>query len=187
MSENLRQYTKTVYAFDHVLKSAKPTAFARKAPFPGWTGQNIYEHIIGNLALIKGYATDKPLKAYPKMGKDPLGQWIKMRDETLSALDHAGVLQKITHQPFGADFGDMPLDVLVGFMAADMVPHVWDMARTAKVDERLEPSMIKFSTAAWKTLPEAVLRGKGMMGAKVASAKGADAQTKFLNYLGRTV
>lgn len=56
--------------------------------------------------------------------------------------------------PFGPGFESMPIDALVGFMAADLVPHTWDMARTAKA---------------------------------VKSAPGADAQTKLLNFLGRSV
>jgi uncharacterized protein (TIGR03086 family) len=187
MSENLRQYTKAVYAFDHVLKLAKPTAFSRKSPCPKWTGKDVYEHAMGNLAMIKGYATGKPIKSYPKLGNDPLGAWTKLRDQTLESLDHPGVLQQIARQPFGPDIGDMPLDTLVGFMAADLVPHTWDMARTAKVDERLEPSLVKFSHATWKSLPDSIVRMEGMMGQKVPSEKGADAQTKLLNFVGRTV
>jgi hypothetical protein len=64
---------------------------------------------------------------------------------------------------------------------------VWDMARTARVDERLEPSLVKFTHATWKALGEDVLRMPGMMGAAVKPAAGADAQTKMLNFLGRKV
>ena len=187
MSENLRQYTKAIYAFDHVLKLAKPTVFARKAPCAGWTGKDVYEHCLGNLAMIKGFATGKQIKSYPKLGNDPLGAWVKLRDQTLESLDQPSVLQQVASQPFGPGIGDMPMDALVGFMAADMVPHVWDMARTAKVDERLEPGLVRFSHAAWKSLPDSILRMEGMMGQKVPSEKGADAQTKLLNFLGRTV
>ena len=74
-----------------------------------------------------------------------------------------------------------------GFMAADLVPHIWDMARTAKVDERLDPALVKYSLAAWKALPADVLRMPGMMGAAVKPPAGADAQTKMLNFLGRVV
>jgi uncharacterized protein (TIGR03086 family) len=81
----------------------------------------------------------------------------------------------------------MPIDALIGFMAADMVPHIWDLARTAKVDERLDPTLVKHATAMWKSLPDQVLRMPGMMGPVVKPAKGADAQTKLLNLLGRTV
>lgn len=39
MTTNLRLYTAAVFAFEHVLKNAKPTAFNRKAPCEGWTGR----------------------------------------------------------------------------------------------------------------------------------------------------
>jgi hypothetical protein len=76
---------------------------------------------------------------------------------------------------------------LVGFMAADLVPHTWDLARTAKVDERLDPTLVKHTMLTWKGLPEAALRMPGMMGAAVKPAPGSDAQTKMLNFLGRVV
>jgi uncharacterized protein (TIGR03086 family) len=188
MSQNLRNYTKAVYAFDHVLKSAKDNVYGKKAPCAGWTGKDVYEHAVGNLAMIKSFATTgKGPKSTPKLGADPLGAWAKHRDQTLASLDHAGVLHSIASQPFGPDFGDMPVDDLVGFMAAELAVHVWDMARTAKVDERLDPALVKFTHATWKTLPDAVLRMPGMMGAAIKPAVGADAQTKMLNFLGRAV
>ncbi|MGB8857840.1 MAG: hypothetical protein WCC60_01225 [Ilumatobacteraceae bacterium] len=188
MSTNLRLYTSAVYAFEHVLKTAKPTAFSRKAPCAGWTGKDVFEHGIGNLAMIKSFAaTGKGPKSTPKLGADPLGAWIKLREQTLEVLDHSHVLQSIANDPFGPDFGPMPIDSLVGFMAADLVPHTWDMARTAKVDERLDAALVKHTLATWKGLPEAVLRMPGMMAAAVKPAPGADTQTKMLNFLGRTV
>ena len=188
MSENLRIYTKAVYAFDHVLKSANDKAFTRKAPCAGWTGKDVYEHGLGNLKMIHAFATTgKGPKSSPKLGADPLGAWIKMRDQALAALDDPGVLQSIAHDPFGPEFGAMPVDNLVGFMAAELAVHVWDMARTAKVDERLEPALVKYAHATWKTLPDEVLRSPGMMGAAIKPPTGADAQTKLLNFLGRAV
>jgi uncharacterized protein (TIGR03086 family) len=188
MTTNLRLYTSAVYGFEHVLRLAKPTAFSRKAPCAGWTGKDVYEHAAGNLAMIKAFATTgKGPKSSPKFGADPLGAWIKLRDQTLAALDDPAVLQAIAHDPFGPDFGPMPVDALVGFMAADLVPHTWDMARTAKVDEHLEAALVKHTLSMWKGLPESVLRMPGMMGPKVKSAPGADAQTKMLNFLGREV
>ncbi|MCE9621612.1 MAG: hypothetical protein K8R99_04630 [Actinomycetia bacterium] len=188
MSDNLRLYTSAIYGFEHVLKLAKPTAFTRKAPCAGWTGKDVYEHAAGNLAMIKSFATTgKGPKSTPKMGNDPLGAWLKLREQTLEVLDHPHVLQSIAKDPFGPEFGSMPLDALVGFMAADLTPHTWDMARTAKVDERLDANLVKATLATWKALPPEVLRMPGMMAAAVKSAPGADAQTKMLNFLGRAV
>jgi uncharacterized protein (TIGR03086 family) len=188
MSANLRLYTSAVYAFEHVLKMAKPATFNRKAPCEGWTGKDVYEHGIGNLAMITAFAaTGKGPKSTSKLGADPLGAWLKLRDQTLEVLDHEHVLQSIAKDPFGPEFGPMPVDALIGFMAADLVPHTWDMARTAKVDERLDSALVKHTLATWKALPDDVLRMPGMMAAAVKPVPGADAQTKMLNFLGRTV
>lgn len=104
MSENLRNYAKSVFAFDHVLKSAKPTVFKRKAPCAGWTGTDVFEHGMGNLAMIRAYAkTGKGPRSTPKLGKDPLGAWIRLRDDTLATLDQPEVLHSIATAPFGPD------------------------------------------------------------------------------------
>ena len=193
MSENLRMYTQAVFAFDHVIKSATvktpiEKVLAKKAPCAGWKGSDVFEHSLGNLGMIKSFATTgNGPKSSPKAGKDPLSTWVRWRDQTLAALDQPDVLKSEAHEPFGADFGSMPVDALVGFMAAELAVHVWDMARTAKVDERLDAGLVKFSRATWKQLPEAVLRMDNFFGPAVTSEAGADAQTKLLNWLGRTV
>lgn len=188
MSANLRVYTSAVFAFEHVLKMASPTTFSDAAPCEGWTGKDVYEHAAGNLAMIKSFAgKGTPPKSTPKVGADPLAAWIKLREQTLEVLDQRNVLQSIANDPFGPEFGPMPVDALVGFMAADLAPHAWDMARTAKVDERLDAALVKHTMATWKGLPSEVLRMPGMMGPAVKPAGGADAQTKMLNFLGRMV
>ena len=188
MSENLRNYVKAVYSFDHVLKSATDTVYTRTAPCAGWTGKDVYEHALGNLKMVQAFAaTGQGPTSTPKLGKDPLRAWEKLRDQTLEALDHEGVLHSTAHEPFGPEFGSIPVDALVGFMAAELAVHVWDMARTAEVDERLDPALVKFTNVTWRSLGEEVLRLDNMFGPRVKSAKGADAQTKLLNFLGRTV
>lgn len=192
MSQNLRNYTKAVYSFDRALKNGLEKSgdklFAKKAPCVGWTGKDVYEHGLGNLKMIQAFATTgHGPKSSPKLGKNPLGAWEKLRDQTLEALDHEGVLHSTAHDPFGPDFGPMPVDALVGFMAAELTVHVWDLARTARVDERLDPALVKSTDATWRSLGEEVLRMPGMMGPRVRSEPGASAQTKMLNFLGRTV
>ena len=188
MSENLRNYVKAVYSFEHVLESAKETAFRRKAPCAGWTGTDVYEHAMGNLKMIHAFATTgNGPKSTPKLGKDPLRAWEKLRDQTLEALDQPGVLQRTANEPFGPEFGSVPVDALVGFMAAELAVHVWDMARTARVDERLDPALVKFTNVTWRSLGEEVLRMEGMFGPRIKSERTADAQTKLLNFLGREV
>ena len=169
-------------------KTPTEKVLAKKAPCDGCKGSDVFEHSLGNLGMIKSFATTgKGPKSSPKAGQDPLATWVRWRDQTLASLDQPDVLKSEAHEPFGADFGSMPVDALVGFMAAELAVHVWDMARTAKVDERLDAGLVKFSRATWKQLPEAVLRMDNFFGPAVKSEAGADAQTKLLNWLGRTV
>ena len=187
MSENLRNFVKSVYGFDHVLRLTPEKALTRKAPCAGWTGKDVIEHVFGGVKMVQSFAvTGKGPKSTPKVGADPLAAWAKLRDATLEALDQPGVLQTMAPDPFGPDFGPMSIDFLAGFIAADLTVHTWDLARTAKVDERIDPALCKVTMAAWKTLPEGVLRMEGMFAEPIKPIKGADAQTKLLNFLGRS-
>ena len=188
MSENLRNYTKALYGFDHVVKLAPARTWARTSPCVGWTGKDVYEHAVGGVKMVHSFATTgKGPRSTPKLGDDPLGAWEKLRDRTLEELDHPGALQRDVHEPFGPEFGSMPMDAFIGFMGADLVIHTWDLARTAKVDERLDAGLAKMAFAAWKALPEAVLRSPGMFTARIKPPKGAVLQTRMLNFAGRAV
>lgn len=181
-------YTKALFAFDHVVRLTPEKAFAKKAPCAGWTGQDVYEHAVGGVKMAQSFAaTGRGPKTTPKLGTDPLGAWVKQRDAVLEALDRPGALQTVAHDPFGPEFGPMPVDTLIAFMGADLTVHAWDLARTARVDDRLDAGLCKATLAAWGSLPESVVRMPGMFGPKVKPAKGADAQTRMLNFLGRTV
>lgn len=184
MSENLRNYTNALYAFDHVLKLAPAKAMDKKSPCDGWVGSDVVAHAIGGVQMVIAAATGgKPPAKSPKIGADPVGQYRKVRDQALASLDQPDVLNSVAETFFGA----MPVDAFLAPMGTDLAVHAWDLARTAKVDEQLDPALIKWAAATWKSYPEAMLRSPGVLGPKVASVKGADAQTRLLNWMGRKV
>jgi uncharacterized protein (TIGR03086 family) len=184
MSENLRNYTKVLYGFEHVLRLVPEKALSKRSPCEGWKGVDVIAHSLGGVQSVFDAVTKAAMPTkMPKLGTDPLATYSKLRDKTLEALDHAGALQKISQTWFGA----MPVDSFLPWMGADLTVHTWDLARTAKVDERLDPKLCKDQLALWKTIPREMLRGSGMFGAAIKSAPGADAQTKMLNFTGRAV
>jgi uncharacterized protein (TIGR03086 family) len=128
-----------------------------------------------------------PVEAGHQSSSDPYGAWSKVLDQTLEALDKPGALQSVANEPFGAEFGSFPLDGLIGFMVAELVPHTWDLARTAKVDDRLDEGLCKVALATWKSLPSEMLRSPDFFGPETKAPKGADAQTRLLLFLGRSV
>ena len=120
-------------------------------------------------------------KIWPKPGTDPAAAWAKLRDQTLEALDQPATLHKVAE----TFFGPMPVDNFIAVMSADLLIHTWDLARTAKVDERLDAQLCKSVLALWKTFPTAMLRSPNVFGALVKSLAGADTQTRMLNFAGR--
>lgn len=184
MSDNLRNYVNALYSFDHVLRLTPAKALDKKSPCAGWTGRDVVAHALGGVQYVIAAATGgKPPTKSPAVAEDYLGQYVKLRDRALAVLDQPDVL----HSVADTFFGKMPVDAFIAVMGADLAVHTWDLARTAKVDERLDPSLVKATAATWKTVPEAMLRSPGVLGPKLPSAKGADAQTRLLNFLGRSV
>jgi uncharacterized protein (TIGR03086 family) len=184
MSANLRSYIKTVYGFDHVIKLVAETAFAKQTPCADWKGTDLVGHVLGGLKSVHASATTGAMpKVWPKPGTDPGAAWSKLRDQTLEALDQPGVLHKVAE----TFFGPMPVDTFIAVMGADLLIHTWDLARTAKVDERLDSQQCKSALALWKTFPTAMLRSPNVFGPLVKSPPGADSQTRMLNFVGRTV
>jgi uncharacterized protein (TIGR03086 family) len=182
MSENLRIFTKAVYGFDHVLKLTPERAHSRKSPCDGWNGAELIGHLFGGVKAVQSAATKgKMPTTWPKLGADPMVQWAKLRDGTLEALDHPDVLHTVAE----TFFGPMPVDAFIGVMSAELAVHTWDLARTAKVDERLDPALCKQAFATWKSFPEPMLRSPNVLGPAIKPAKGADVQTRMLNFLGR--
>ncbi len=184
MSANLRDYTKTVYGFDHVMKLVPAKALTRQSPCADWKGADVIGHALGGMKAVHNAAAKGVMPTtWPKVGDDPLAAWSKLRDQVLEALDHPNVLDKVAE----TFFGPMPIDAFIQFMGADLLIHTWDLARTAKVDERLEPALCKSTLASWKTFPDSMLRSPSVFGPAIKPEKGADAQKKLLNFVGRTV
>lgn len=182
MSVNLRNYVKALYGFDHVIRLTRPAALARKSPCAGWKGIDVVAHALGGMKATLSAATVKKMPtSYPKVGADPAAQYAKLRDQTIEALDHPGVLDSVAV----TFFGPMPVDAFLGVMGADLIVHAWDLARTAKVDDRLDPALCKAALATWKTLPESMLRSPNVFGPALKPPPGADVQAKLLAFLGR--
>ncbi len=182
MSANLRSYTKTVYGFDHVMKLVPERALTKQSPCAEWKGVDVIGHAFGGLKSVYSAATNGAMpKTWPKPGNDPWAAWAKLRDQTLEALDHAGAL----HREAQTFFGPMQVDAFLPLMGGDLLIHTWDLARTAKVDERLDPQLCKAVLAVWKGVPDSMLRSPNVFGAAIKPAAGADAQTRLLNFLGR--
>lgn len=179
MSLNLRNYTKAVYGFDHVIRSIRDEQWERPSPCEGWSARDVAAHATGVLRYIESLARGTT----PVAAEGTTYQaWASARDGVLEALDHAEVLHRTVPTPFG----EMSIDALLGILLTDTLTHTWDLARAVGGDECLAPELVKAAHAAVEPL-DAGLRSPGRFAAKVDVSTADDAQTRFLKFLGRRV
>lgn len=182
MSANLRSFTTAIYGFEHVLKMTPSKALQRQSPCTDWKGADVIAHTLAAVTAVNRAATAGTMpKSLPKVADDPVVQWERLRDRTLTALDHPDVLGS-TADTF---FGPLKVDTFIGVMGADILVHTWDLARTARVDDRLDPNLCRSTLRLWKSIPAELLRRPGVFGPPIKPPKDADAQTKLLNFVGR--
>jgi uncharacterized protein (TIGR03086 family) len=143
MSENLRRYTTIMFGFEHVLRLVPAAAWSNASPCDEWDARHVAGHamsVVNNIAARGGVGT--PVDAFGDLeaiaGEDPLASFRPIRDRYLEATDRPGVLQtRIT-----SSAGEMTLDEYIGRMCPDTLIHTWDLARAARVDDRLDPGAV---------------------------------------------
>lgn len=83
--------------------------------------------------------------------------------------------------------GSQRFDEMVGqLVCADTLVHTWDLARASGQDERLDPGATERAFADLTPL-DAAIRVPGGFGPAITPDKGADLQTRFVNFCGRSV
>jgi len=179
--ETIDRITKLINEFDARVQSAGTDKWDNPAPCEQWKARDVVAHVAGNLNGVgAGIQGQEPRQIGPD--EDIVSAWNTAKDGFLTALPNADLSQNVP-----GPFGPMPADQLIGrIIATDVLVHTWDLARATGGDETLDQDAVAASYSGLKPM-SAMLRGPGIMAPEVASAEGADVQTQFLNFTGRTV
>ncbi len=182
MSEAVQRYKGLADAFGARVEGTADDKWAAPAPCEGWTARDVAAHVIdsqrGIVAAFDG-VEPQPLPA----DADPKAAWNESYTALLDRLADPDNLQKQVPGPMGP----MPAEMIIGrLMASDVLIHTWDLARATGQDERLDQDAVEHAYAGLKPV-EAMIRRPGVFGPAVEPPDGADLQTEFLCFLGRTV
>lgn len=182
MSQDIKnRINALVDGFDARVQATDASAWGNTSPCEGWTARDIVAHVGGNLGRVAAGLSGSAPTEFDANGDVP-AQWQAARDGFRGAID-ANDLSTMVPGPMG----EMAAGDLIGrFIANDVLVHTWDLARTVGGDERLDPAMVHHAFEGVKPLDE-MLRRPGVFGPKVTPPAGADEQTEFLCFLGRTV
>ena len=181
MSESTDRLNSLIQGFDARVQAAAPGSWTNPSPCADWKARDVVAHVSNNLINVAAGLTDSAPQPVGD-AEDIVVAWSRARDGIGTALA-TGDLTKNLPSPMGP----MPAEMFIGrFVSMDVLVHTWDLARATGGDESLPADVVAAAYSGLKPM-DAMLRMPGVFGPKVAPASGADAQTEFLNFLGRTV
>lgn len=184
MSDNLRNYTKAIYAMDAVVNRASDSDWDAQSPCEAWTAREVLGHTIFGLKRVRSQAAgaDGPAEMAEAevAGANPQESWAEARDAVLAALDQPGALQTIV-QGFG---GEQPLDNSLQIMTMDVTVHTWDLATALNQTPVVPSDLAAGAYHGIKAFGDGARR-PGIFDAEVATADDADIVTKMAGMAGR--
>ncbi|MGI8778449.1 MAG: TIGR03086 family metal-binding protein [Acidimicrobiales bacterium] len=182
MTEIADRYRRLAAGFTERVKAVPADRWSSATPCEGWTATDLVAHVALAAELFLGLV-DREAPPGPSATDDPVGAWEASRDAIQAGLDDPSIAGLEYEGELGQATFEMAID---RFGSADLVLHMWDLARATGLDERLDPGEVHRIFEAMEPMDE-MLRKTGNFGPKVEPPPGADEQTRLLAFLGRTV
>lgn len=189
MSDISERFGAVAAGFTARVEAVPADAWENPAPCEGWVARDVVRHLVewlpgpGFLLGTFGVETG-PI---PAVEDDPAGAWAVVRDTIQGALEDPALAGR--EEDCGPP-GRLSLEAAVDMTCTpDVLVHTWDLARAARLDERLDPAEVHRQVTAIGSLPpelDEAMRSSGQFGPRVAVADGADEQTRLLAFMGRT-
>lgn len=124
----------------------RPEQWAWPTPCPEWDVRALVNHVVrGTMnctALARGGNAAEFIAMFSAdaLGDDPAGAFAKASRECADVYTAPEVLDGILDFPLGPAKGKQVLAV----RTADTLIHTWDLARSLRIDEVLDPGLVKW-------------------------------------------
>ncbi len=181
MSEQLRTFTRGIYAFDAVVQRVPAGKWGAQTPCPDWNATQLVEH---QCAVLNGVAamaeTGEMAAPNPSAANDPAAMWNECRDRLLTALDTKGALAQ--EGPFW--FKAATIDDVCGAVLWDPVTHAWDLATAAGIEHGLSDDLLEATLATVEPRTEMLAKSERTAPALEVDA-GASPLQRYLAAVGR--
>jgi uncharacterized protein (TIGR03086 family) len=181
MSEIAERYERITGQFSERVRGVPTGHWDDPSPCEGWTARDVVGHLT---EWIPGFfqAQGVEFPPVPSVDDDPVGAWETVRATVAGALADPAVAARSISTPFSTQSLAETVDMIV---TGDVFTHTWDLARATGQDEALDPDQLQRMVAAMGAMPDEALRADGMFGPALDAPADADAQTRFLAFVGR--
>jgi uncharacterized protein (TIGR03086 family) len=182
MSEAAERYSRVAAGFGAGLAGiGDEAAWSANTPCTEWTVRDLVGHVV---SVHRQVAAGLDASAPPPPATDPdlVAAWRAATAEIEAALSDP----ERASAPVSGRFAPMPLEELIGrLLCNDTLVHTWDLARATGQGEQLDGASVTYAFTMLAPADEQI-RGPGSFGPKVEPPAGADEQTRFLCFLGRS-
>jgi uncharacterized protein (TIGR03086 family) len=155
-----------------------------------WTLRDVAGHLIWGQRQVRHWALGTeygnldgaPGAAHPAVlaTSDPLQTYQQARAAADARLTEQALGQRVRLPALG----ETPLSPLIPLLITDHLAHAWDIGHALGADPCFDEDLISVSCTWARTH---ILRAPGFFGPELPPPPGADAQTRWLAYLGRAV
>jgi uncharacterized protein (TIGR03086 family) len=182
VSTNDDVYLRVAERFDEMRARVADDQWDDPTPCDEWTVHDLGTHVIATHR--RGYALVDPEGLAAIDEEAPLvDQWNVVATTMRRALSSVALAGAFVP---GRN-GDQPFSQLVGgLLMFDTLCHTWDLAHATGDDEALDGEAVAIVHERLGAVSDAI-RVPGGFAAPIESALDANAQTRFLNFVGRSV
>jgi uncharacterized protein (TIGR03086 family) len=168
-------YDATATRFSTVVQAV--TDWGTPTPVAEWRARDIVHHLTTWLPeLLGSCGVEVPVGALD----DPVGSWA-VQDAAVRRLLAERAGDEITHAFLGTKtIGDLLAQIYI----PDVFMHTWDLARSAGLDDSLDPEICREMVTGMEQM-EDVIRGSGQFGPRWAGDPGEDPQRQLVAFIGR--
>ncbi|NYH53046.1 uncharacterized protein (TIGR03086 family) [Nocardiopsis arvandica] len=180
MSDVCARYARLSEDFAATVAAVPADRWASTSPCEGWDARDVVRHVVDTQDMFLGLVGREPGRV-PSVDEDPRAAWDAARAAVQADLDDPDR----ANTEFDGFFGRTTFAEAVDrFLNFDLVVHRWDLARATGQDERLDPDDVRWAHGATAAFGPH-MRAEGVCGPELTPPEGADAQTRFLAFVGR--
>ncbi|MGH3936502.1 MAG: TIGR03086 family metal-binding protein [Pseudonocardiaceae bacterium] len=174
--------------FDWRVRAVQPGQWGDPTPCSEWDVRGLVNHLVVEQLwaplLLDGATVDDVGNRFDgdQLGDDPVAAWERAAAAAREAFAAPGALRRSVE----LSYGSRPANGYCQEMTMDLTVHAWDLARGIGVAEHLDEQLVRDVLGFIEPQIEQ-LAGTGLFGRPAEVSEAADAQTRLLALLGRTV
>ena len=177
-----QEFRETAGKFGDLVAGADPDRWDDPSPVAEWTARDVVRHLVEWFPDFLQNGAGVVLTPGPSVDDDPVAAWRHFQDQVQALLDDPATADKVLTNPH---IGEVPLPQAVSqFFTNDVFQHSWDLAKATGQDATLDPERCAAMLAGAEPYEDA-MRQSGQYGPRVEVPEDADAQTKFIAFIGR--